>query len=144
MTAAIFAAASADVPGILFILILVMVGGLSYGFGTRCRAQGGCHKLFGEIRSGRFESSKPKIECFEQWREETTKTLIREDAHASPWDVGEWQGRRREQLLEKVKYEVVKTTRYQAIRCRCRHCAKEWELVLAPEVDENWRRIGPA
>jgi len=144
MTTVTIAASGVDLPGILFILILAMVGGLSYGFGTRCRAEGGCRKLFGEIRGDRFESNKPKIECFEQWREETTKTLIREDAHASPWDVGEWQGRRREQLIEKVKYEVERTTRYQAIRCRCRHCHKEWGLNLAPVVDENWRRIGPA
>ena len=131
-----------DLAGASFIVVIVVFCTLAYGLGSRCRAPGGCRRLFAEIRGNRFESAKAKIELFEQWREEATKTVIREGAHSSPWEVGEWKGRQREQLIEKIKYEVQKTTRFVAVRCRCRYCSKEWDVELPPEVDENWKRIG--
>jgi hypothetical protein len=100
-------------------------------------------QLFAEIRSKRYlKEDKTDVRIYDEWVMETTKSIVRED-YSKKSDAIEWEGRSRDHLVEKVKYEIEEVTQYPVADNCCRFCGKTWIVEFPAEVHRKRRRIGP-
>lgn len=124
---------------VVFIVPILLV---AYGVGTRCRNPK-CRKLFAEKRRDRFIKDT-RVEKLDEWIMELTRSIVRErdESHSGPFGYSDQQGRVRDNYMEKVRYEIERTTEFPAYRCSCKYCHAEWILDLPSETTQKKRRIG--